>query len=108
MPGGAGTAPGRQPEARSRAHAELKTELKRGEPCQAEVEAASEAVPDLGDLSHKLLGYVETFDTVVAEGTGDEKRSLIRAVVGRIDAEPDSCQAHVSLHGLPRAAARLA
>jgi hypothetical protein len=106
MPGGVRMAPGRQPEGWLRAHAELKTELERVEPRQAELKAASGAAPDLDNLTDKLLGYVGTFEDVVSQGTVDEKRAFIRAFVSRIDAEPGSCQAHVSLHGLPRAAAR--
>ena len=43
---------------------------------------------------------------MVAEGTVDEKRAFVRAFVSRMDVEPDSGQAHLSLHDLPLAVAR--
>lgn len=47
-----------------------------------------------------LLGYMGSFEDVVAEGTVDEKRALIRAFVKRIDIEPESRHARLSLYDL--------
>jgi hypothetical protein len=44
---------------------------------------------------------METFDEVVAAGSLDEKRSLIRAFVSRSDADPQTGRSGLRLIGLP-------
>jgi len=81
---------------------ELKGELREIEPRLAEMEAPSAAAPDLDELTDAMLGYMEEFDEVVAEGTVEERRAFIRAFVTKVELDPAEGRGRAQLLSIPR------
>ena len=60
-----------------------------GEPQILELRAAQDTAPDLDALTDEMLGYMDSFDEVVAEGTVEEKRRFARSFVGCVKVAGD-------------------
>lgn len=84
---------------------ELKKELRGLLPRIEELQAASEAQPDLDELTDAMLGYMADFQAVVAEGTVDERRRLVRAFTRRVVLDPQTGKGRAELLYVPKDAA---
>jgi len=57
---------------------------------------------DLDELADAVMGCMESFRDVAAEGTVDEKRRFIRAFTGKVELDPETGKGRAELFYLPK------
>ena len=80
---------------------EFKCELRETEPRLAELERAVGMKVDIEKATEEMLGFLREFDKVLAGGSIDERRRVIRAFVKEIRLDPQTNESQALLFNLP-------